>query len=181
MTASWCCWVGVHSEKSAGWYCWLVVQISSVAALFCQVILSILFFIYIFFYWRIIALQNFVVFCQSQHESAINIHISPLFRTSLPSSSPSHSSRLIQSPCLSFLSHTANSHWLSILHMVELIWVYSVHSWWWVIEVSNSYCLNVYFSLQYHSFLFLFVPLLLDTCIFIVVISFWWIDHSVSV
>ena len=34
------------------------------------------------------------------------------------SPSPSHHSRLIQSPCLSFLSHTANSHWLSILHMV---------------------------------------------------------------
>ena len=29
-----------------------------------------------------------------------------------------HPSRLIQSPCLSFLSHTANSPWLSILHMV---------------------------------------------------------------
>ena len=27
-------------------------------------------------------------------------------------------SRLIQSPCLNFLSHTANSHWLSILHTI---------------------------------------------------------------
>ena len=36
--------------------------------------------------------------------------------TSFPSPSPSHPSRLIQSPCLSFLSDTANSHWLSILH-----------------------------------------------------------------
>ena len=41
-----------------------------------------------------------------QHESAIGIHISPPFWTSLPSSSPSHPSRLIQSPCLSFLRHT---------------------------------------------------------------------------
>ena len=30
-------------------------------------------------------------------------------------------SRLIQSPCLSFLSHTANSRWLSILYMVMYI------------------------------------------------------------
>ena len=31
---------------------------------------------------------------------------------------PSHPSRWLQSPGLSSLSHTANSHWLSILHMV---------------------------------------------------------------
>ena len=36
--------------------------------------------------------------------SAIGIHILPPFWTSLPSPSPSHPSRLIQSPCLSFLS-----------------------------------------------------------------------------
>ena len=30
----------------------------------------------------------------------------------------SHSSRLLQGPCVSSLSHTANSHWLSTLHMV---------------------------------------------------------------
>ena len=39
-------------------------------------------------------------------------------RDSLPSPSASYPSRLVQSPCLSFLSHTANSPWLSILHMV---------------------------------------------------------------
>ena len=50
-------------------------------------------------------------------ESAIGIHISPPFWASLLSPSPSHHSRLIQSHCLSFLRHTANSHWLSILHM----------------------------------------------------------------
>ena len=53
-----------------------------------------------------------------QHESAIGIHISPPFWTSISSPSPSHPSRLIQRPCLSFLSHRVNSHWLSILHMV---------------------------------------------------------------
>ena len=56
-----------------------------------------------------------------QHESAIGIHTyipSLLNVPSLPSPSPSYPSRLIQSPYLSFLSHTANSLWLSILHMV---------------------------------------------------------------
>ena len=38
--------------------------------------------------------------------------------TSLPPPTPSHPSRLLQSPGLLSLSHEANSHWLSILHMV---------------------------------------------------------------
>ena len=53
-------------------------------------------------------LQN-VVFCQTStrlsHRSA---HV-PTLLTSLPSPSPPHPSRLSQSPCLSSLSHTANS------------------------------------------------------------------------
>ena len=36
----------------------------------------------------------------------------------LPPPTPSHPSRLLQSPHLSSLSHTANSHWLSILHTI---------------------------------------------------------------
>ena len=83
---------------------------------------------FFFFYWRIIALQNFAVSVKPQHESAIGIHISPPFWSSLPSASPCHSSRLTQSPCLSFLSHTANSHWLSILHMVISVSCYSLHA-----------------------------------------------------
>ena len=42
--------------------------------------------------------------------------MSPPSWNSLSSSSPSYSSRLLQSPCLSSLSDAANSHWLSILH-----------------------------------------------------------------
>ena len=57
----------------------------------------------------------------------IGIHISPHSWTSLPSPSPSHPSRLIQSPCLSFLSHMANSHWLSILHMISFHVTLSIH------------------------------------------------------
>ena len=42
-----------------------------------------------------------------EHESAIAIHMSL----------PTHPSKLSQSSGLSSLSHTANSHWLSILYM----------------------------------------------------------------
>ena len=65
---------------------------------------SFFFFKLIYFYWRIIALQNFLVFCQT------SIWIShtytthpPRFWNSLPSPHLSHPSRLIESPCLSFL------------------------------------------------------------------------------
>ena len=57
-------------------------------------------------------------YVKPQHESTTGIHISPPFWTSFPSPTSSHPSTLIQSPCLSFLSCTANSYWLSTLHMV---------------------------------------------------------------
>ena len=41
--------------------------------------------------------------------------MSPPSQASLPSPALSHPSRLSQSPCLSSLSHIANSHWLSTL------------------------------------------------------------------
>ena len=53
-----------------------------------------------------------------QHKSATGIHVSPPFWNFLPSPTPSHPSRLSQSTGLSALCHTANFHWLSILHMV---------------------------------------------------------------
>ena len=65
-----------------------------------------------------------------QHESALGIHISPLSWISLSPPSPSHCSRLLQRPSLSFLSHTANFHWLSVLHMVSMFPGYSLHALW---------------------------------------------------
>ena len=53
-----------------------------------------------------------------QPESAIGIHISLPFAASFPSPSPSHPSKVDTEPLFEFLSHTANSHWLPILHMV---------------------------------------------------------------
>ena len=61
-----------------------------------------------FFNWRIIALQNFVVFCQTSTWISQRYTYIPSLWTSLSSSTPAHPSRLIQNPYLSFLSHTAN-------------------------------------------------------------------------
>ena len=55
-----------------------------------------------------------------RQEPAIGTPMSPPSPTSLPSPSPSHPSKLPQSPRLSSQSHTANSHWLSILQMTNL-------------------------------------------------------------
>ena len=49
-----------------------------------------------------------------QHELTIINHMSPLSWISHPPPAHSHPSRLFQSPGLSFLSHTADSHWPSI-------------------------------------------------------------------
>ena len=62
----------------------------------------------LFFLIFLLKLYRILLFSvKPQHESDIGIHIAPPFLTSLPSPSPSHPSRLTQSPCLSFLSHTA--------------------------------------------------------------------------
>ena len=67
------------------------------------------FLIYLSLNWRIIALQNSVVFCHtSTWISHRYTYISSW--TSLPPPSLSHSSRLIHSSCLSFLRHTAFYH-----------------------------------------------------------------------
>ena len=69
------------------------------------------------FHWRIIALQNFTGFCQTstwiRHRYTYNPSLlNLLLPISLPIPTPQADTPL------SFLSRTANSHWLSILHMV---------------------------------------------------------------
>ena len=75
-------------------------------------------FLHFIFNGRIIALQ----YCAGLHQTstwiAMGLPMSPPTWTSLLPSSPSHPSRMLPSPSLSSLSHIANSHWLSILHMV---------------------------------------------------------------
>jgi len=65
-----------------------------------------------------------------QHGSAIGIHMSPpFFWDSLPPLTLRHLSRSSQSLGLRSLHHTANSHWLSILHMLVCVFpCYSLHS-----------------------------------------------------
>ena len=70
------------------------------------------------FYWKVIALQYCVGFCIHQHESVRGTHMSTPSWTSLPNPTPSHPARLSQSTGLSSLCYTANSHWLSAIHMV---------------------------------------------------------------
>ena len=75
---------------------------------------------------KIIALEYWFDFCQ------ISVWISYRSPPSWISLLPpiiSHPSRLLQSPSLSSMSHTANSHWLSIRHMaVDMFPCYSLHS-----------------------------------------------------
>ena len=73
-----------------------------------------------------IALQTFAVFRQNQHESATGTHMFPPSWTSLPHPTISHLSWWLQGPSLSSLSHTANSHWLSILYVV--VYMFPCHS-----------------------------------------------------
>ena len=53
--------------------------------------------------------------------------MSPASWIFLPPPSPSHPSKVVTQPRLSSLSHRANSHWLSILHMVMYVSGYSLH------------------------------------------------------
>ena len=57
-----------------------------------------------------------------QRESAVGTQVSSPSLTSIPPPTPCHPSRLLQSPDLSSLSHTANSHWLSISYTRQCIW-----------------------------------------------------------
>ena len=65
---------------------------------------------YLFLIEEQLLYSNVLVSAKHQHESAIHISMSLLWK--LPTSLSSHSSRLLQSTGLNSLSHTANSHWL---------------------------------------------------------------------
>ena len=88
------------------------------AMIFLPLFSCVVSFFKLIFYWRIIALQNFVIFCQTSAWISHRYTYIPSVLNLPPISLPSHPLRLMQSPCLSFLSYTANSHWLSILYMV---------------------------------------------------------------
>ena len=106
---------------------WWQSNVSAVFFFFWKYVYSAPLSIYLFYFnflnWRIIALQKFVVLCQTSTCISHRYTYIPALLNLSPSPAPSHPSRLIQSPCLSFLSHTENSCWLSILHVVLSRWV----------------------------------------------------------
>ena len=80
------------------------------------ILLFVLFLI--IFNRRIVALQNCVGFCHTSAWVSLGVHASSPSWTSPPLPTPSYPSVLSQSPGLSSLSHTENSHWQTVLHMV---------------------------------------------------------------
>ena len=88
-----------------------------------HMVMLLLVFCFFFFNFLIEGKLLYRILCffvTYQQESAIGTPMYPPLWTSLLSPSASHLSHpsLSQSPCLNSLSHTANSHWLSILHRV---------------------------------------------------------------
>ena len=73
------------------------------------------------FNWGIIVLQYCVAFCHSTTRISHRYIMSPPSGTPLPPPIPSHPLGCHRAPGLSCLHHTANSRWLSILHMVMCI------------------------------------------------------------
>ena len=65
--------------------------------------------------WRIVALQNVVVFCHTSTRVRHKCTHVPSLLDFPPISLPIPHFSLSQSPCLSSLSHIAKSHWLSVL------------------------------------------------------------------
>ena len=96
-----------------------------------------------------------LVSARHDHESAVGIHVSPPWLTSLPPPTPLQPSRMLQSPGLSSLSHTANSHWLSVLRMeaytvmCRILWYFkdlsTATSFLSQAVVWKSSCRNLYF------------------------------------
>ena len=80
------------------------------------------FFFLFFFLMKDNCLTEFCCFLSNlnMNQSQVYIYI-PFLLNVLSIFLPSYPSRLIQSPCLSFLNHTANFHWLYILLTVMLL------------------------------------------------------------
>ena len=102
-------------------------------SVYCLFILLIVFFdAHIFFNllsfnWKIIALQYCIDFCYTS--TWISLRHTYIYSLWALPPTPSHASRLSQSTGLSSLSHTGNSHRLSVLQMIVYMFPsYSLHS-----------------------------------------------------
>ena len=82
-----------------------------------------------------------------QHEPATGIHMSLPSWTPFPSPTPSYSSKLSQSTGLSSPCHTAESPWLSVLHMVtyvSILYQFAPPSPSHTVSASVSLCLHLH-------------------------------------
>ena len=77
-----------------------------------------------------------------QHGSLKGIHMAHSSKASLPPLIPSQPSRISQSPSLSSLNYTTNSHWLSILHM--LVYMY-IHIYTYIYVIYICICYSLYY------------------------------------
>ena len=86
------------------------------------------FLIHLLFNWKIIAVQNFVGFCQISTWISHRYSYAPSLLNHLPISLPIPPLLVVQSSSLSSLSYTTNSHWLSIFQVVMKFPCYSLHT-----------------------------------------------------
>ena len=121
------CWEGSGAQGTLTQGCWECKMVQPLGKSCVFYFLSFFKKKLFLFYQRMIALQNSVVFCQPSTWNSRRYTYIPSCLNLPPISRPSHLSRLIQSSCLSFLSHTANSRWLSILHMVSFHVTLCIH------------------------------------------------------
>ena len=101
-------WAHIHSTAQASYNVFISPY---------DVFLSFSFFFYYLFLLKDNCFTEFCCFLSNLNMNQPQVYLYPLL-SETPISLPIPPSRLIQSPSLSFLSHTANSCWLSILHMV---------------------------------------------------------------
>ena len=87
---------------------------------------DILFFLFLYFNWRLITLQYFDDFCHTLAWISLGVHVSPCHKP--PSHTPLHPIPMgcPRAPTLSALFHESNLNWLSISHMV--IWMFQCYS-----------------------------------------------------
>ena len=121
------------------------------------------FFTTLFFLIERYLLYRILLFSVIHQESAIGTPISPPFQATLSSPSSPHPSGLSQNPCLSSLSYTANSYWLSVLYMLFKIFMLlsftypyflSLHrtpyKWIVYLGIFQDKCTNISSSLRHH-------------------------------
>ena len=136
-------WLGCVILILYHWIWLLVFYLGILASVFINSVnlLFSLFCHFIFFNWRIIALQNFVVFCHIPVRISHRYTHVPSLLSLPPISLPSHPSRWSQSPCLSSLSHTMAFFCVCVCCVPQILFSdYSNFIKWITIKLSIAFC-----------------------------------------